>query len=177
MLREIRRELPFEDLLYVADSGHAPYGDKPRKQIESRSFAIAEFLLERGAKALVIACNTATGAAARQMRPRLDVPLIAMEPAVKPAVARTRTGVVGVLVTSDVKPLLERGTDTLVLGCTHYPHLRSLIQDVAGAEVSVLDSGAGVARQVRRRLGDEGLLNDADSISGPRPSSGPDRTG
>ena len=212
VLREIRRKLPFEDLLYVADSGHAPYGDKPREQIESRSFAISKFLLERGAKAIVIACNTATGAAARQMRPRLDVPLIAMEPAVKPAIARTRSGVVGVLATSQtlashnfvtllgrvasgtnvlvqpcpglverveqgalecdttrglvssyVTPLLERGTDTLVLGCTHYPHLRSLIQEVAGPDVSVLDSGAGVARQVRRRLGDAGLLNDATS--------------
>ena len=85
VLREIRRELPHEDLLYVADSGHAPYGDKTLAYIERRALTIADFLLERDAKALVVACNTATGAAARLLRERYAVPVIAMEPAVKPA--------------------------------------------------------------------------------------------
>lgn len=206
VLREIRRELPHEDLLYVADSGHAPYGDKPLAYIEGRALAIADFLLERDAKALVVACNTATGAAARLLRERYPVPVIAMEPAVKPAVARSRSGVVGVLATrqtlaSDkfaallagqagaevlaqacpglverveagdlegeetrallaayLEPLLIRGADTLVLGCTHYPHLAPLISELAGPAVEVLDSGAAVARQVRRRLVETGLL-------------------
>lgn len=99
VLREIRRELPYEDLLYVADSAHAPYGDQPLEAIEARAIAIAEFLLEHDAKALVVACNTATGAAARLLRARFAVPVIAMEPAVKPAVAQSRSGVVGVLAT------------------------------------------------------------------------------
>lgn len=206
VLREIRRELPHEDLLYVADSAHAPYGDQPLAAIEARAIAIAEFLLERDAKALVVACNTATGAAARLLRARYAVPVIAMEPAVKPAVATSRAGVVGVLATrqtlasakfSDLvanhggaqvltqacpglverveagdlegegtrallaeylEPLLSRGADTLVLGCTHYPHLAPLIRDLAGPEVQVLDSGLAVARQVRRRLAEAGLL-------------------
>jgi glutamate racemase len=210
VLREIREALPHEDLLYVADSGHAPYGDKPMEVIEARSVAITEFLLEQGAKAVVVACNTATGAAARVLRTRCSVPIVAMEPAVKPAVARTRSGVVGVLATrrtleshnfsllmervgsgaevmrqpcpglverveagdldSDytsalladyLQPLLERGADTLVLGCTHYPHLIPLIARLAGPDVAVLDSGAAVARQVRRRLESIDLLAPA----------------
>jgi glutamate racemase len=210
VLREIRQELPHEDLLYVADSGHAPYGDKPMEVIEARSVAITEFLLEQGAKAVVVACNTATGAAARVLRTRYSVPIVAMEPAVKPAVARTRSGVVGVLATRRtleshnfsllmervgadaevvlqpcpglverveagdldgdytsalladyLQPLLERGADTLVLGCTHYPHLIPLIGRLAGPDVVVLDSGAAVARQVRRRLESIDLLAPA----------------
>lgn len=207
VLREIRQELPHEDLLYVADSGHAPYGDKPMEVIEARAVAITEFLLDQGAKAVVVACNTATGAAARLLRTRYPVPIVAMEPAVKPAVAQTRSGVIAVLATRRtleshnfsvlmervgagaevllqpcpglverveagdldgdytralladyLQPLLERGADTLVLGCTHYPHLIPLIGRLAGPAVEVLDSGAAVARQLRRRLETAGLL-------------------
>src|SRR5574340_1031098 len=100
VLREIRRELPGEHLLYVADSGHAPYGDKPRQMIEARSVAIVEFLLNRGAKAVVVACNTATGASVETLRARFAVPIVAMEPAVKPAAESTKSGVIGVLATS-----------------------------------------------------------------------------
>ncbi|MBI5430356.1 MAG: glutamate racemase [Nitrosomonadales bacterium] len=100
VLREIRRELPHEDLLYVADSGHAPYGDKPGHQIEARAVAITEFLLGRNAKAIVVACNTATSAAVATLRGRYTIPIVAMEPAVKPAAAHTKSGVVGVLATS-----------------------------------------------------------------------------
>lgn len=100
VLREIRRELPGEDLLYVADSAHAPYGDKSRETIEARSIAIVEFLLSRNAKAIVVACNTATSAAVETLRARFSVPIVAMEPAVKPAAESTRSGVIGVLATS-----------------------------------------------------------------------------
>ncbi|MCG6933744.1 MAG: glutamate racemase [Gallionella sp.] len=100
VLKEIRRELPGEDLLYVADSAHAPYGDKTTRQIEARSIAIAEFLVSRHAKAIVVACNTATGAAVETLRARFSLPIVAMEPAVKPAAAHTKTGVIGVLATS-----------------------------------------------------------------------------
>ena len=217
VLREIRRELPHEDLLYVADCGHAPYGDKPLAAIESRAVAITEFLLAQGAKTVVVACNTATGAAARVLRSRYPVPIVAMEPAVKPAVERTRSGVVGVLATRQtlasqtfaalldridhctrilpqpcpglvervesgdldgaptrtlltgfLQPLLARGADTRVLGCTHYPHLTPLIEELAGPDVAVLDSGAAVARLVRRRLTEAGLLAPADRIGRER---------
>ncbi len=99
VLREIRRELPGENLLYVADSACAPYGDKPPEFIEARSVAITQFLLACNAKAIVVACNTATGAAAAVLRTRFSMPIVAMEPAIKPAAAQTRSGVIGVLAT------------------------------------------------------------------------------
>lgn len=212
VLREIRRELPGEDLLYVADSGHAPYGDKSTELIEARSIAIVEFLLSRHAKTIVVACNTATGVAIETLRARFSVPIIAMEPAVKPAAAITQSRVIGVLATSRtiasdnfaklhgrfgaevkilmqacpglveqvetgdlsgdktralveqyVMPLLAQGADTLVLGCTHYPFLASLIQEIAGSSVQVIDPSPAIARELRRRLGNAGLLSTLSS--------------
>ncbi|HEX3507121.1 MAG TPA: glutamate racemase [Candidatus Dormibacteraeota bacterium] len=100
VLNEMRSLLPDERFIYVADSGHVPYGPKPAAYIQERCDLIAGFLLQRGAKALVIACNTATAAAADQLRSTYSVPVLGMEPAVKPASAATRKGVVGVLATS-----------------------------------------------------------------------------
>lgn len=208
VLREIRRELPGEDLLYVADSGHAPYGDKPAPLIEARSIAIAEFLVSQRAKAIVVACNTATGAAIETLRAKFPLPIVAMEPAVKPAAASTRSGIIGVLATGRtlasenferlfarfgadvdilvqacpglveqveagdfsggktralleqyVLPLLERQADTLVLGCTHYPFLTPLIHEIAGPSATIIDPSAAIARELRRRLADTGLLS------------------
>lgn len=99
VLRHIRMALPGEDLVYVADSAHAPYGDKPARFIEARAVAIAGFLVAQNAKALVVACNTATSAAIATLRERFDLPIIGMEPAVKPAAEATRSGVIGVLAT------------------------------------------------------------------------------
>ena len=91
VLGEIRALLPQESLLYVADSGHVPYGDKSAEFICARSQAIAEFLLGQGAKALVLACNTATAAAISELRSAYpQLPIIGMEPAVKPAAAATQ---------------------------------------------------------------------------------------
>jgi glutamate racemase len=101
VLREVRTLLPAESLLYCADSGHAPYGEKPQSLVRARSLELGQFLLDQEAKALVVACNTATAAAAHALRETWpDVPVIAMEPAVKPAAAATRSGVVGVLATT-----------------------------------------------------------------------------
>lgn len=100
VLREIRRELPSEDLIYVADSGYAPYGERPAEYVQGRAITMAEFLLSLGAKAIVVACNTATGVAVDALRARFTLPIVAIEPAVKPAVAHTRSGVVGVLATT-----------------------------------------------------------------------------
>lgn len=210
VLREIRRELPGEDLLYVADSAHAPYGDKSREIIEARSVAIVEFLLSRNAKAIVVACNTATSAAVETLRARFSVPIVAMEPAVKPAAESTTSGVIGVLATSGtlgsenfarlherfgaevdilvqpcpglvelveegdlysektrillekyLVPLLKQHADNIVLGCTHYPFLTPLIQDIAGPAVAILNPAPAVAREIRRRLANAGLLSNS----------------
>ncbi|MCP1646666.1 glutamate racemase [Pseudomonas nitroreducens] len=213
VLHEIRARLPHESLIYLADCGHVPYGEKTPEYIRSRCRSIAEFLLSRGAKALVLACNTATAAAAadlRELYPQL--PIVAMEPAVKPAAEATRSGVVGVLATtgtlksarfaalldrfaSDVRvitqpgpglverielgdlngpqtrallqgyvaPLLAEGCDTLILGCTHYPFLRPLLRELVPAEVSLVDTGAAVARQLERVLQARGMLAEGQA--------------
>jgi glutamate racemase len=98
--REIARQLPHEDTLYFGDQIHIPYGPRSLKQIRSFSEAIARFLLDRGCKIIVVACNTASAAALTHLRSTFpDVPFVGMEPAVKPAAETTRTGVVGVLAT------------------------------------------------------------------------------
>jgi glutamate racemase len=212
VLRHIRAQLTRLPLLYVADSGHVPYGDKTPDYIRERSLALTEFLLHEGAATVVVACNTATAAAAATLRERFEIPIIAMEPAVKPAVTATRSGVVGVLATvgtldsarfaalleqyaGEVEivtqacpglveqveageltsaktrelvqrytlPLLERGADTIVLGCTHFPFLRPLIAAAAGPDVQLIDTGEAVARQVVRRL-PEKLLGRLDAM-------------
>lgn len=201
VLHHIRQTLPNERLIYVADSGHVPYGDKTASYIEQRSIALTRFLLSQGAEAIVIACNTATAAAAARLRRDFQCPIIGMEPAVKPAVAASRSGVVGVLATTGTlesarfaalleryggeveivtqgcpglveqvergdlhgtktrelvarytAPLLDRGADTLILGCTHYPFLAPLIREVAGEDIVLVDTGAAVARHLQRRL-------------------------
>lgn len=216
VLAEIRRRLPQESLLYVADSGHVPYGEKSPEFILERSRRISERLLEEGAKALVVACNTATAAAVAELRAiHPQVPIVGMEPAVKPAAAATRSGVVGVLATTGtlrsarfaalldrfaadvrvvtqpcpglverielgdldgavtrellvgfVAPLLAEGCDTLILGCTHYPFVRPLLRELVPASVSLIDTGAAVARQLDHLLAAQGLL-----ASGPARST------
>jgi glutamate racemase len=100
VLKHIRALMPNETLFYVADSLHAPYGNKSAEEIRHRCEVVARFLLEKKVKALVVACNTATAAAIETMRAQFDLPIIGMEPAVKPAAAVTKNGVVGVLATS-----------------------------------------------------------------------------
>lgn len=207
VLAEIRRRLPGEDLVYVADSAHVPYGGHSASFIVARSLELSGFLVDRGVKAIVVACNTATAAAVPALRARLAIPIIGMEPAVKPAAAATRRGVVGVLATvgtlrsarfaallerfgerirvvtepcpglververgalddpttrglvrRHLTPLLAAGADVVILGCTHYPFLRPVIEDEAGPGVTVIDTGEAVARQLERRLDELGLL-------------------
>ena len=99
ILRAIRQALPCENLVYVADAAHVPYGQKSPEQIRDRAVAIGGFLLGQAAKVIVVACNTATAAAIDVLRERLSIPIVGVEPAIKPAVAATRSGVVGVLAT------------------------------------------------------------------------------
>jgi glutamate racemase len=100
ILRHIRAQLPHEHLLYVADTGFAPYGDKPEHVVAERSLAIARFLVAQGAKALVVACNTATISAVKLLRETMpEMPIVGVEPGLKPAAAASRSGKVGVLAT------------------------------------------------------------------------------
>ncbi|MGB8884037.1 MAG: aspartate/glutamate racemase family protein, partial [Azonexus sp.] len=95
VLSALRSRLPQEDFFYFADTRFLPYGDRPEVFLKERGVLIAEALARRGAKALVIACNTATAAAAEAIRAATSLPIVALEPGVKPAAALTRTGVIG----------------------------------------------------------------------------------
>ena len=100
VLRAIREHMPEESVIYFGDQGHIPYGPRPMKQIQNFSEAITRFLLNKGAKIIVVACNAASAAALTYLRQRFsDVSFVGMEPAVKPAAEHTETGVVGVLAT------------------------------------------------------------------------------
>jgi len=101
VLREIRALLPHESVLYLADSKYAPYGEKPEKFVEARTLQACEWLIAQGCKALVIACNTATGHAVELLRKQLPLPIIGVEPGLKPAAAASRSKVVGVLATAN----------------------------------------------------------------------------
>lgn len=100
VFKEIRRLLPEEKYIYYSDNAHCPYGEKSREYIIERSREITRFLLENGCDIIVVACNTATAAAIATLREEFPVRFIGMEPAVKPAVKTTKTGVVGVLATA-----------------------------------------------------------------------------
>jgi len=100
ILREVRRHLPEEDVVFIADQAHVPYGPRPLAQVREFSVAITRLLLEMGAKAIVVACNTASAAALRHLREVFpQIPFVGMEPAVKPAAEMSRTRTVGVLAT------------------------------------------------------------------------------
>jgi len=101
VLREVRALLPHESLIYFADSRYAPYGEKPERFVEARTLQVCEWLVAQGCKALVIACNTATMHAVQILRERLGVPIIGVEPGLKPAAAASRSKVVGVLATAN----------------------------------------------------------------------------
>jgi glutamate racemase len=201
VLEKIHQHLPHENLIYVADSAHAPYGGKPDQEIVGRCQQIMDFLLNQQVKAVVLACNTATAAAVNELRQAYGLPIIGMEPAIKPAALASVTGVVGVLATAGtigsgkflalksrfegnvqiltqacpglvehieqgvpdlpalqqlltcyVEPLISRGADTLVLGCTHYSLVKHHIAEVAGGGVRIMDTEFAVARELQRRL-------------------------
>jgi glutamate racemase len=98
--REIARQLPYEDIVYLADQAHVPYGFRPMEEVRAFDEGITRFLLDQGAKAIVVACNTATVAGLDYLRELFpDIPFVGMEPAVKPAAEHTRTGVIGVIAT------------------------------------------------------------------------------
>src|SRR3954464_8152896 len=135
VLRAVRNELPEEDVLYVGDSGFAPYGDKPVSFVRNRADVIVQFLIDQGAKAVVVACNTATGIAVEDLRARFHVPIVAVEPAVKPAASRTRSGVVGVLATA---------------GTIASPNLSRLVNDYGMDVRFLVQPSPGLAEQVEQ---------------------------
>lgn len=199
----IRAILPDQDIVYFADTAFVPYGSRSDQEILDRTRFCCARLLDHEVSALVIACNTATANAIDAVRSWAPVPVVGVEPGLKPGASATRSGVVGVLATAAtlasrryarllqrtcadtpgvrfvehaaqgwvelvesgqadtpiahetiraaVLPLLQEGADTLVLGCTHYPFLRHAIA-AAAPEVTIVETGPAVARELARRL-------------------------
>jgi glutamate racemase len=218
VLREIRRLLPHESIVYYGDQAHLPYG--PRSAAEIRSFVseIARFLIARNCKLIVLACNAANAAALHPLRAEYPhLPIVGMEPALKPAAQATRSGVVGVLTTQltydgelfasvrerfaqavrvevqvcpglvtlveegapdtpearatvrdYLAPLQRAGIDQLVLACTHFPFLASHIRAILGSQVTLVDPGPAVARQVVRVLQERALINPGSAAGDTR---------
>ncbi|MEO8166571.1 MAG: glutamate racemase, partial [Betaproteobacteria bacterium] len=135
ILRAVREALPSEDLIYVADAAYVPYGQKSPEQIRERATAVCGFLIEQDVKAVVVACNTATAAAIDGLRGQWPIPFIGVEPAVKPAIAATRSGVVGVLATP------------ATLASERY---RSLVERFATGARIVAQPCAGLAEHIER---------------------------
>ncbi len=214
MVRDVRALLPHEDILYFADSAYCPYGIRAPEEIRERSLAITAELVRRGIKLLVVACNTACSVALTDLRAHFTLPIIGLEPAVKPAAHLTRTGRIAVLATPRtvaghrlanlirdhagnaevysipapglvelveagqtsgptvehilhplLDPLVAIDVDTVVLGCTHYPFLRTTIEHLTGPEIRVIDSGAAIARRTRDVLARDQLAR-SDSARG-----------
>ncbi len=213
VLRAVREQMPEESVIYFGDQRHIPYGPRPMEQIRDFSDTIARFLLEQGAKIIVVACNTASAAALKYLRQKFpNVQFVGMEPAIKPAAEHTHTGKVGVLATpatfqgalyasvverfsngvelfqntcnglvqqieqgnlrgeetrqileNALQPMLEKNIDTVVLGCTHYPFVIPLIQDIVGENVRVIDPAPAIAKQTARLLEARGLRNNSAS--------------
>lgn len=145
VLRALRARLPAEDFLYFADTRFLPYGDRPEAFLKERGLIIAEALAARGAKALVIACNTATAAAAEAIRAATALPVVALEPGVKPAAALTRSGVIGVLATT--RTLASERFRRLVEN--HANHVRVLAQPCPGLAEAIEAHGPGSAEVAR----------------------------
>jgi len=213
VLREIHRRMPETPLFYLADQAHVPYGKRELEEIRGLSFAITRFLQDQSARIIVVACNTASAAALKELRDAFPETLfVGMEPAVKPASQHTHNGVVGVLATpatfqgrlyatlverfaqdvriltdtllglveeieagrldspetrrileSAIAPMVAAGADTLVLGCTHFPFVMPLIQQIAGPFVEVIDPAPAIARRTEYLANMHGIKLDAVS--------------
>jgi glutamate racemase len=214
VLHECLVSLPHEDFLYLGDTARFPYGDRSADELLDFARELAGILLERGAKLLVVACNSATAAALPVLREELEgrVPVVGVvTPESRLAAAATETGRVGLIATpatvasgayaralaeaapeaelhavasAELAPLIQEGgevdvrvvscvdglcrplrrarVDTVILGCTHYPLVRPVLQRALGRGVSIVSSGEAIASEVEERLRETGIAQDED---------------
>lgn len=204
--REVHQLMPLESTVFLGDQKNAPYGQKNKQEIIDLCFKNIDFLISKNCKIIVVACNTATTNAIKEIREHYQIPIIGIEPAIKPATILTKTSKIGILatkgtITSDLYsskikqytnvqiieqigynlvsliesgdmhspkmqellksyllPMVDKGIDTLVLGCTHYPYLIPLIKTIIPSDITILDSGHAVALQTKKILSCNNLL-------------------
>lgn len=209
ILKEIVQLLPHENIIYMSDDKNCPYGAKTTDQIIELSIDNTKWLLEQGAKIVVVACNTATMASVATLRRTFDVNFVAIEPAIKPASMATKSGIVGIIATKSsieskqlkklcrryasdkiviakagiglatlveenkqdseeaycllekyINPMLKKGIDHLVLGCTHYPFFKkNITKIIADRDVKIINPAKSIAIQLKRVMKRKSLLN------------------
>ena len=148
VLREVRRQLPDEDLIYIADQAHVPYGNRSREEVFGFSVGIVRYLFKMQAKLVIIACNTASAVALDDLRAKYpSLPFVGMEPAVKPAAAETSTGVVGVLAT----PATFQG-DLYASTVERFAKGVKIIQDTCPGLVKQIEAGRIASQETREIL-------------------------
>ncbi|WNS74511.1 glutamate racemase [Bacillus sp. DTU_2020_1000418_1_SI_GHA_SEK_038] len=207
--KEVMRQLPNEEIIYLGDTARCPYGPRPGEEVKAFTWEMTRFLLSKQIKMLIIACNTATAVALDEIRNELSIPVIGViSPGARTAIKNTINKTIGVIgtegtiksgayeralrqinsrvkihslacpkfvplvesgeyegllaeriVTETLQPLRNKGLDTLILGCTHYPLLEPLVQKAVGDGVRVISSGDETAREVSTILYHQGLLN------------------
>jgi len=207
VLREVQRLLPAEQLIYFGDTARVPYGTKSPATVERYAIEASEFLVSKGVKLLVVACNTASAVALPALKARFDVPVVGViEPGARRALKVTRNRHIGVIGTEGtvkseaytralqlldpavvvrsapcplfvplaeegwaehevarlaaqeyLAPLVDARIDTLVLGCTHYPLLKTTLAQILGAEVELVDSAEETAQVVAHQLRGDAL--------------------
>ncbi|WP_071131721.1 glutamate racemase [Enterococcus timonensis] len=206
VVKEAMKQLPHEEIIYIGDTARCPYGPRPKEEIIQYTLEMADFLVQKDIKMLVIACNTATSVALEIVREKLTIPVIGVIlPGARAAVKATKNkniAVIGTLgtiksdayahtlhvkdsrlsvtslacpdfvdvvehdqaqtpraekVVSETLAVLPKNIDTLILGCTHYPILRTLIQNAVGPAVTLIDSGAETVSEVSALLDDYGI--------------------
>ena len=207
--------LPYESLTYLGDGARCPYGSRSREEVLRFTEEAVERLLAEGCKMIVVACNTATAVAIKELREKYPtIPFVGLEPAVKPAALTTKSGVIGVLATERslqgdhfrqaeakygagvkilkgigdgfveaverneehtsetealvrkaVRPLVDGGADKIVLGCTHYPFLREVIERIVGEGVEIIDSSEAVARRVASLLDENNIRAEIGAVA------------
>ncbi|GER92499.1 glutamate racemase [hot springs metagenome] len=213
VLKELRRILPYEDIIYLGDTARVPYGIRSPETVTRYSFECTEFLLSKKIKLLVVACNTVSAISLKEIQKKVSIPVVGViEPGARAAVDSTKNGKIGIIgteatikssayfkaikaISEDLEvfglacplfvPLVEEGwtngiivrliveeylksmleiaVDTLVLGCTHYPLLKGVIQDVM-KDVSLVDSAIETAKVVRKVLEEQGVNSNEQGV-------------
>ena len=214
ILNAFKELFPAESTVYVADRANCPYGNKTSGEITRLSERIVRFLIDvHNVKMIVVACNTATAASIDFLRREYpQIPFIGIEPAIKPAVLHSKTGIVGVLATKGtfdgrlyketsarfagktnivmsvadefvalvesgktdgpeadetveriIRPLIERGCDHIVLGCTHFPHLIGAIKKAAAGKAEIIEPSYPVAKHAGNVLRQLGVVSASQS--------------
>lgn len=143
----LRELLPNEDIIYVADQAFAPYGKRTKSEIQNRSEIISEWLIAKGCKLIVVACNTATTNAIAHLRESFSVPFVGIEPAIKPAALGSKTGVVGVLAT-------EGTLSSELFQTTAQDHAKDIdvISQIGHGLVALVESGKATSLEAERQL-------------------------